>query len=84
MKIIKENDFFKTTDIAIATTLYCYGYRLDAIDKTNPSRANFIFERDVHLDDIVQSFWAHSLKVDPLVFFSELKQIKTRLYQQVD
>ena len=79
---MNENDYYKTTDIALATTLYCYGLKLDAIDKTNPSRATFIFERDSGLDDLVQAFWAHTLKVDPLLYFNELKQIKTRLYQQ--
>ncbi len=81
---MNENDYYKTTDIALATALHCYGLKLDAIDKTNPSRASFVFERNKGLDELIQAFWSHSLKVDPLTFFNELKQVKTRLYQQID
>lgn len=81
---MNENDYYKTTDIALATTLYCYGSKLEAIDKTNRNRASFIFERTKEIDELVEAFWSHSLKIDPLLFFNELKQVKTRLYQQID
>jgi len=81
---MNENDYYKTTDITLATTLYCYGLKLEAIDRTNFTRATFIFKRNSELDGLIQAFWSHSLKVDPLLFFNELKQIKTRLYQEIN
>jgi hypothetical protein len=78
---LNENDFFQTTDMALIASLYHFGYKIDAIDKRNPSRVIFLVRRDKKLDELVQGFWEHSLKVDPLNYFNSLKEIKTRLYQ---
>lgn len=81
MKYIKENDCFETSDIALASAIYCKGGRVEAIDKTSPTRAVFLFERTSDLDALVQGFWSHSLSVEPLAYFNSLKELKTRLYQ---
>lgn len=81
MKYIKETNFFESTDISLAATLFYFGSKIEAINKNNPARAIFIFERNKKLDGLIQGFWAHSLQVDPLNYFNSLKEIKTRLYQ---
>ncbi|MCX6756291.1 MAG: DUF5659 domain-containing protein [Candidatus Nomurabacteria bacterium] len=81
MKIIKESNFFECSDISLASTLFYFGYKIEAINKNNSSRVVFVFERDNKLDELIQGFWAHSLGVDPLGYFNCLKEIKTRLYQ---
>lgn len=81
MKIIKEQIFFECSDISLASALFYFGYKIEAINKNNPSRAIFVFERDGKLDELIQGFWAHSLEVDPLSYFNSLKEIKNRLYQ---
>lgn len=79
-EILQEKDFFKTSDICIISTLCCYGYQIEAIDKINCSKANFLIKRDEGLDNLIQMYFTHQLKVEPLSFFSFLKEIKTRLY----
>jgi hypothetical protein len=79
-KILRENDYFKTTDIALCSALCCYGYQVEALDKQNPSKAVFLIKRDEGLDNLQQLYFTHQLKVDPSVFFAFLKEIKTRLY----
>jgi hypothetical protein len=80
MTILKENDFYKTTDLALAGVLYVSGYPIEAMDRHNPSRTVFIFKRNEFTDDIVRLFLTHGAKVDPLTYFNALKEIKTQLY----
>ncbi len=81
MKYIKEKDLFESTDIALISALYYFGCKIEAIDKSNPSRSIFFIQRSKDLDTLIQGFWSHSLQVDPLAYFNSLKEIKTRLHQ---
>jgi hypothetical protein len=84
MKHINERELFETSDISLANTICCFGGKIEAINKTNPSRAIFIFKRSKKLDALIQGFWTHTLQVDPLNYFNNLKEIKTRLYQTIE
>jgi len=79
-EMLRENDFFGTTDINLHATLRYYGYLTEAIDKTNANRAVFYTKRDSALDDFIQQYFAHELRVEPLAFATILKELKTRLY----
>jgi hypothetical protein len=79
-KVLQEKDYFKSSDICLCAALCCYGYQIEAIDKQNPSKAVFLIKRDEQLDDLIQLYFTHQLKVEPLSFFSFLKEIKTRIY----
>lgn len=79
MKQLQEKDFFKTSDICLASALCCYDYQIEGIDK-NSSKAVFLIKRDEQLDELIQLYFTHQLKVDPASFFNFLKEIKTRIY----
>ena len=79
-KTLKENDYYKTTDIALVSALCCYEYQIEEIDKQNPSKAIFLIKRDNLLDNLIQQYFTHQLRVDPASFFNFLKEIKTRIY----
>lgn len=79
-KTLKETDYYKTTDIALVSALSCYEYQIEAIDKQNPSKAIFLIKRDNLLDNLIQQYFTHQLRVDPASFFNFLKEIKTRIY----
>ena len=79
-KKLRENDYYKTTDIALCSTLCCHGYQIEAIDKQNPHKAIFLIKQDKQLDSLIQQYFTHRLKVEPLAFFNYLKEIKTRIY----
>jgi len=81
-EILKENDYFESSDLALCATLCCYGYRIEAIDKQNPQKAIFLIKRDKRLDNLIQKYWTHQLKVEPMSFFNFLKEIKARIYSQ--
>jgi len=80
MKILKETDFFKSSDICLCSALCCFNYQIEAIDKQNANKAIFLIKRDEQLDNLIQQYFTHQLRVDPASFFSFLKEIKTRIY----
>jgi len=77
---LKEKDYFKTSDISLCSALCCYGYQIEAVDRQNKSKAIFLIKRDENLDGLIQLYFTHQLKVEPLSFFNFLKEIKTRIY----
>jgi len=79
-KLLLEKDFYKTSDIALCSTLCCYGYQIEAVDKQNPSKVVFLIKRDKQLDTLLQQYFTHQLLCEPLSFFNFLKEIKTRIY----
>jgi hypothetical protein len=78
---IKLKDCYSTSDLALATAISLW-YPLDAIDKTNPRKATFLFKKDEKFDELLESYWRRELKVEPQAYFNELKAIKTRLYSE--
>lgn len=84
MKYIKENDFFESSDLALISCLFYYNCKIEAIDKSDPSRAIFIIKRSKDLDKLVQGFWMHTLQIEPQAYFNSIKEIKSRIYQRIN
>ncbi len=76
-----KNGFFETSDMTLCVSLCALGFTLDCIDKTTPSRAIFVLQREDGMDEAIQRFWSHELVFDPHAFVATQKEIKTRLYQ---
>ncbi|PIY72303.1 hypothetical protein COY87_01660 [Candidatus Roizmanbacteria bacterium CG_4_10_14_0_8_um_filter_33_9] len=79
-KLLKQGDFFKSSDLSLAVTISLW-FPLDLIDKTNPKRAEFIFKREQGLDELVESYWSGKLRIEPKQFTSQMRIIKSRLYE---
>jgi len=71
---------FETTDMSLIAALCCNGYLMSGIDKSNPRKVIFSVDSDDQLDAVLQLFWSHQLKVEPMAYFSCLKEIKSRIY----
>jgi len=78
-KNLNINDYYTTSDLALAAAISLW-YPIEVIDRTNPHKAVFIFKREVGLDKVVKSFWKSELKIEPLIYFNQLKTVKSRLY----
>ena len=78
-QILKEKDFYRTADLALATAISLW-YPIEAIDKENPRKAQFVFRRKGELDKLIESYWRGELKVEPQAYFNALRVIKARLY----
>jgi hypothetical protein len=74
-------DYYSSSDLGLSTVLSLY-YPIDFIDKSNPQKVVFNFKREAGLDDLVANYWARRLQIEPQALLSQLKSIKTRLYEQ--
>ncbi len=79
IKVLKENDFYKTSDLALAAVIFLF-YPLEEIDNQNPRKAQFLFKKDAALDELIKNYWCGELKVEPQTYFNALRIIKARLY----
>lgn len=83
LKIIKNNyqsEPFITADLSLASSLLTLGYEIWNLDKTNPQKAQFIFQRSSGLDLAVKQYWDGKLRINPRLFFDNQKMLKNRLY----
>lgn len=78
---LKLKDYYSTSDLSCATTLSLW-FPIEAIDRTNPRKATFLFKRNEQLDELLESYWRRELKVEPQAYFSQLKAVKARLYAE--
>lgn len=79
-KLLKSNDYFQSSDLALCAALCCYEYKIENITKDSSRRAVFLIKKDEQLENLIKKFWSHQLKVDPLSYFNFLKEIKSRIY----
>jgi hypothetical protein len=78
--MIMTNDYFYTHDLGLATAISIY-FPLEAIDRSNPAKAEFLFKKEEGFDQIIEAFWQRQLQIDALTYFNQLKIIKSRLYE---
>jgi len=76
----QNNDCYFTSSLALAATLALW-HPIITIDKSEPKKSLFGFKKDPDVDRLVAAFWSNDLKVDPLLYFNQLKLLKTRLYE---
>ena len=75
-----ENDIYKTNDLTLATVLsLAFPFTMD---KSNPRKVVFEFERSEPLQECVDKFWRGELTVEPLRFAGQTKMLKTRIYSE--
>lgn len=79
---MREENYFRSSELSLVATLQLYGYDIKAIDRDETNKATFCINRDEKLNDIVSAFWSKRLQVSPLSYFEALKSVKSRLYQQ--
>ena len=79
-KLLEEKDYYRTPDLSLATSISLY-YPLEAIDKPPDSnRGFFLFKRSEQLDVLIESYHKGEMRVNPSVYFQQLRQVKARLY----
>jgi len=74
-----EKALYSTSDLALSAALSLY-YPIKSIDKSNPKRVFFIFNKDKNFDLFVERFYRGELKEDLQQYFQHLKILKNRIY----
>ncbi len=72
-------EIFRTSDIALASYLYCSGAQLSGIDRQNPQRCIFIF--DPPQDKLLSKWQAGTASVNALAFHNAYQELKARLFR---
>lgn len=78
---LRTDEIYECSDLAISAYLALW-YPIEAIDRTNPQKARFIFKRDKQMDKLIELFWRGQAQVNPLAYFNALKNVKARLYEE--
>lgn len=76
----KDKTFYETNSLVLSSTLVCLGIPLDSVIKNPVGKSVFIFPHTDDLDQILESFWKRSLKVEPNSFFEAQRFLKSRIY----
>lgn len=77
---LETQDPFLTFDLGLASALVTLEYELTAIDKTNRSKAQFIFRRRTGIDHDIEKYWSGDLHMSARHLFDSQKMLKNRLY----
>lgn len=75
-------NYVYTYDLGAAAALISAGFKLALLDKTNPNKVQFAFEREAGIERIMDDYWADRLEVKARSFFDNLKMLKNRLYSE--
>lgn len=75
---------FITYDIGLAAALIALGYTLYKLDKIEPKKSQFIFNRDEQIDKMVNDYWDDKLTLPVRSFYDSLKMLKNRLYSVIE
>ncbi len=79
-KKLKENDYYVTSDLACATAI-SLSFPIEAIDRQNSRKVEFLFTRNNELDKLVEAYWRCELRIEPQKYFNQLRVVKARLYE---
>ncbi len=77
---MKFNEYYDTSDMALAAALLCGGCKLEALDRSNSRRVLFVFERTGDLEEMLDDYWQDSAVVNPRTYFDSIRMLKSRLY----
>jgi hypothetical protein len=72
---------YETSDLGLASTLSCLGFRILDLDRAAPRRVIFRFQGEAkELEQTAQSYWDGSLRLPPAALFTHQKLLKQRIY----
>lgn len=80
MKSNLESNYLVTNDLPLASSLVCLGFSITDIDKADPKKVRFCFQKTEQLDKAVRAFWDNKLCVEPKAFSNCQKSLKARIY----
>jgi hypothetical protein len=71
---------FRTSDLSLATALLFKQFRLKQLDRSNPSRCEFVFEDSKELQQAIAAYWSDELMCPAQSLLASLKRTKHILY----
>jgi len=83
LKTDNQVNYFSSFDLGVSATLISVGFKLVSLDKTNPRKVLFIFEKKVGIDEKVNDYFSGKLKVSARTLLDNIKMLKNRIYSSL-
>lgn len=80
MRSFSEQSYYQTSDLALCNTLVSLNYQIEFIERNGDQRKVFYIKRDGNLDKIIEQYWTRQLRIEPIAYCNNLKNIKARIY----
>ncbi|EKE06449.1 MAG: hypothetical protein ACD_19C00012G0003 [uncultured bacterium] len=74
----ENSNKYQTTDLCLATTISLWYSPTDFFKRGN--KVIFVFSETKEVTNLISLYWQNKIKVEPKQFFSQLKNLKTRIY----
>ncbi len=81
-RIIKDSDYYRTHDFALATAIALYT-PLEALDRHRSHGVQFVFRRSTYLDALLARYWRGQLIVEPQAYCKQLL-VLLALYEETE
>lgn len=73
---------YTTYDIGVSTALLCAGFELLTVEKDDPRKALFVFQKEDGIEEVSDKYFSDRLEVKARSFFDHLKALKNMLYSE--
>lgn len=75
-----NDNFNEISDLGLAASLTASGFVITTIDKSNPRRVVFVFEKSPELHNKVELYWSNKLLLPASSLLEHMRQLKSRIY----
>ncbi len=75
-----KHEYYKSSDMGEASSLHAGGFRVVNVDKSNPKRVFFVFEKTNELETSINRYWSGDLKLPANTLISSIKYLKVLIY----
>ena len=73
---------YNTFDLGCCSALVSKNFNLISLNKENPKKVQFIFQREKGIEKVVDEYWSNQLEVKARTFFDNTKMLKNRIYSE--
>jgi hypothetical protein len=77
-----KREIYKSSDMALVTAVALF-FPIKNIDKINPKKVEFNFDKTSALLDFIDKYWGNEVVVNPIEYFNQIKNVKRRLYEEL-
>ena len=75
-----EEDTMAVSDLGCAAALITAGFSLLTLDRANPRKVRFIFQREAEIEKVADDFWSDRLEQKSRSLWDNIKNLKNWLY----
>lgn len=86
MKYLNVNDYITLYEFPLAITLICLNFSLETLEREPKSnqKVGFVFLKSLELEKAISDYWKGDLMVEPKLFWSKSRELKSRIRSEVD